>query len=112
MHGSAHPLLSLYLDSFFSLPLNRADGQHLSYQDVVRELDQDTLWRSIGTIGEGVALSMKVSIYRIPIVLLSPTSFRTGRKEQVPRRRRLDSRSTLLLRLRRRQVSVIFPPSF
>lgn len=69
MHGSAHPLLSLYLDSFFSLPLNRADGQHLTYEDVARELDQDSLWRSIGTIGEGVALSMKVERSKYPVAV-------------------------------------------
>jgi hypothetical protein len=68
MRGSAHPLLSLYLDSFFSLPLNRP-GHHLTYQDVARELDQDSLWRSIGTIGEGGALSMKVERSKYPVAI-------------------------------------------
>lgn len=53
-------LLPLYLGSFFSLPITRANGTRLTADDATRQLDKDVLERSIGIAGEGVSLSVKV----------------------------------------------------
>ncbi|KAK4055201.1 hypothetical protein OIV83_000481 [Microbotryomycetes sp. JL201] len=57
-------LLSIYLDSFFSLPITREDGTELSYEDVVRTLDAETLSYTIdinSPLQEGITLRIKVA---------------------------------------------------
>ena len=56
-----HPLLSLFLSSFFSLPVTRANGRTLSHEDVAKELQRTFVWYSIHTVAEGVALSARVA---------------------------------------------------
>jgi hypothetical protein len=51
--------LPLYLASFFSLPVLRADGKLMETDAVIEQLDKDLLWRSIGLAGEGISLSLK-----------------------------------------------------
>jgi len=58
------PLTPLYLDSFFSLPITRADGTKLDYEAVVTALDAETLSYSIETnspLQEGFAIRIKVA---------------------------------------------------
>jgi hypothetical protein len=44
--------IPVYLSSFFSLPVTRADGIRLSHEDVVKQLDNDTVAYGI-TLGLG-----------------------------------------------------------
>ncbi|CAG8657149.1 528_t:CDS:10, partial [Cetraspora pellucida] len=37
------PYLEIYLESFYSLPLNRPNGEHLTFEQVVNELNKDTV---------------------------------------------------------------------
>ncbi|SGY31172.1 BQ5605_C002g01214 [Microbotryum silenes-dioicae] len=56
-------LLPIYLDSFFSLPVTQADGTMLDFEEVVRQLDAETLSYSIdlnSPLQEGVTLRVKV----------------------------------------------------
>lgn len=72
-HGAPGDLLDLYLASFYTLSMTRRDGTQLSYKDVTRKLDADAVWRSVGSLGEGIALSMKVesSKYAVAVAWLS-----------------------------------------
>lgn len=57
-------LLPVYLDSFFTLPVTRADGTKLDFEEVVKQLDAETLSYSINInspLQEAVTLRMKVS---------------------------------------------------
>ncbi|RUP48608.1 Metalloenzyme, LuxS/M16 peptidase-like protein [Jimgerdemannia flammicorona] len=57
--------MSVFLDSFFNLPLDKPDGTQISYEEVVRQLNEDTIQfnASLGS-GSGfrelVLISMKV----------------------------------------------------
>lgn len=56
-------LLPIYVDSFFSLPVTRADGTELDFESVVRTLDAETLSYSIDTgrpLQEGITVRIKV----------------------------------------------------
>ncbi|CAG8540342.1 29_t:CDS:10, partial [Dentiscutata heterogama] len=37
------PYLEIYLESFYSLPLNRPNGEHLTFEQMVNELNTDTI---------------------------------------------------------------------
>ncbi|GAA5981276.1 hypothetical protein JCM10908_004049 [Rhodotorula pacifica] len=57
-------LLPVYLDSFFTLPVSRVDGRELTYEEVVKELDAETLSYSISLnapLQEGVTVKIKVA---------------------------------------------------
>ncbi|KAK4699612.1 presequence protease, partial [Phenoliferia sp. Uapishka_3] len=57
-------LLPLYLDTFFSLPVTRADGTTLGFEEVVAKLDAETLSYSIdinSPLQEGITLKIKVA---------------------------------------------------
>lgn len=57
-------LLPVYLDSFFTLPVSRVDGRELTYEEVVKELDAETLSYSINLnapLQEGVTVKIKVA---------------------------------------------------
>ena len=65
-------LLPIYLDSFFSLPVTRADGTKLGYEDVVRTLDAETLSHSIhcgNPLQEGISLKIKVLKEKYPVAI-------------------------------------------
>lgn len=62
--SSVLALLPIYIDSFFSLPVTRADGTQLSFEDVVTKLDEETLSYSIdigSPLQEGLTLKIKVA---------------------------------------------------
>ena len=57
-------LLPIYLDSFFSLPVTRADGTKLDFEEVVRQLETETLSYTIDSgrpLQEDIAVRMKVT---------------------------------------------------
>lgn len=57
-------LLPVYLDAFFTLPVTRADGTKLDFEEVVKQLDAETLTYNINInepLQEGVTLRMKVA---------------------------------------------------
>lgn len=57
-------LLPVYLDSFFTLPIERPDGSVLEFEDVVKQLDAETLSYSINVnspLQEGITLKVKVA---------------------------------------------------
>lgn len=51
--------LPVYLDSFFSCPVNRSDGTTIPHEEVVRQLDKGTVSYSIRL---GAALSQTVRV--------------------------------------------------
>ena len=64
LHGAALPILPLYLDTFFSMPVNRADGRQLSWQEVSRKLDEDLVGFAAVVEHEGkLSLSCATSKY-------------------------------------------------
>ncbi|GAA6054755.1 hypothetical protein JCM3770_000927 [Rhodotorula araucariae] len=57
-------LLPVYLDAFFTLPVTRSDGTKLEYEEVVKQLDAETLSYNINVnepLQEGVTLRIKVA---------------------------------------------------
>ncbi|KAL8292284.1 hypothetical protein RQP46_001750 [Phenoliferia psychrophenolica] len=67
---SDRALVPLYLDTFFSLPVTRADGTKLAFEEVVAKLDAETLSYSIdinSPLQEGVTLRIKVSKEKLKI---------------------------------------------
>jgi len=58
---------SVFLESFFSLPINKSDGTQIPFEDVVRQLNEDTVDFS-ATLGidslfmELMAVSMKAEV--------------------------------------------------
>lgn len=55
----------MYLSSFFSLPITRADGTKLSHEDVIKQLDNDTVAYDIslgvgGYFSELLRIGLKV----------------------------------------------------
>ncbi len=63
------PLTPLYLDSFFGLPITRADGTKLDFEAVVTALDAETLSYSIETnspLQEGFSVRIKVAKDKYP----------------------------------------------
>jgi Zn-dependent M16 (insulinase) family peptidase len=63
------PLLPLYLESFFSLPVVRADGTKLGFEEVVNQLDAGTVEYDIDlgaylTEAVGVVVKVEKSKYR------------------------------------------------
>ncbi|MBW0485783.1 hypothetical protein O181_025498 [Austropuccinia psidii MF-1] len=53
------PLLSTYLTSFFSLPIKRKDGTSLSYDEVVHQLDKETVEYEIN-LGSPISQTLEV----------------------------------------------------
>ncbi|KAA1091647.1 hypothetical protein PGT21_036499 [Puccinia graminis f. sp. tritici] len=63
------PLLPTYLHSFFSLPVNRKDGSRLSYDEVVHQLDTQTVEYDINLgcpITQTLEIYMKVEKSKYP----------------------------------------------
>ncbi|GAA5830688.1 hypothetical protein JCM5353_004086 [Sporobolomyces roseus] len=58
LHGPALPILPLYLNTFFSMPINQADGHQLSWQDVSRKLDEDLTGYSATIEHEGIRITV------------------------------------------------------
>lgn len=54
------PLLPTYINSFFSLPVNRKDGSRLAYDEVVHQLDTQTVEYDINL---GYPISQTLEIY-------------------------------------------------
>lgn len=55
------PFLPTYLHSFFSLPINRSDGTRLSYDEVVRQLDTQTVEYDIN-LGSPISQTLEISM--------------------------------------------------
>lgn len=56
-----HGLLPIYLGAFFSLPLQRADGTELTFEQVVQELDRETIEYDI-RLGPVISQTLELSI--------------------------------------------------
>ncbi|KAK4057703.1 hypothetical protein OIO90_001351 [Microbotryomycetes sp. JL221] len=52
----AHELLRLYIDVALSLPVKR-NGIVLSYEEATEQVERDLLWRTVGTVGEGMSFT-------------------------------------------------------
>ncbi|CAG8436117.1 11827_t:CDS:10 [Scutellospora calospora] len=65
------PYLEIYLESFYSLPLNRPNGEHLTFEQMVNELNKDTISYdySMGIKGfEGmICFSIKVEAFKYAV---------------------------------------------
>lgn len=65
-------LLALYIGSFHSLPVTRADGTKLTYEEVVKLLDAETVDYDISLgagLSEQLAISVKVEKEKYPIAI-------------------------------------------
>ncbi|TFK77013.1 hypothetical protein BDN72DRAFT_830184 [Pluteus cervinus] len=58
------PLISAYLSSFFSLPVKRQSGERLSHEEVVDQLDNDTVSYEVSL---GIAGSYFSELFRVSI---------------------------------------------
>ncbi|GAA5991721.1 hypothetical protein JCM5350_000584 [Sporobolomyces pararoseus] len=61
LHGPALPILSLYVDTFFSMPVNvvRSGSSHtLGWQEVSRKLDSDLTGSSCSVMHEGILITL------------------------------------------------------
>lgn len=55
--------MSTYLSSFFSLPVRRSTGEKLSHEQLVNQLDNDTVSYEMGLgVGSAFTETMRVSI--------------------------------------------------
>ena len=62
-------LINLYRDSFFSLPLVLKDGTRLSFEDVIKSLDSDTVSYACGLgrgLSEGIEIMIRVAKDKYP----------------------------------------------
>lgn len=80
-------LLPVYLDAFFTLPVTRADGTKLEFEDVVKQLDAETLSYNINLnepLQEGITLRMKVAKekYETAIAWLSDLLYNSSFTEE------------------------------
>ncbi|CAK7210991.1 hypothetical protein SBRCBS47491_000966 [Sporothrix bragantina] len=58
------PLLWIFSDNFFNSPIVR-DGQRIDFEDVVKELEKDTIsyaFRSGGSIGDAESISLQIQL--------------------------------------------------
>ena len=67
------PLLSIYMEAFFSVPIHRGD-QFIDFQQVVTELERDTVGYSIDSASalgnvEGIRISFQVEIERYEVAI-------------------------------------------
>ena len=66
LYGLAdHPsrYISAYLTSFFSLPITRSSGERLTHEEVVNQLDNDTVSYDTGLgLSDAFAETLRVSI--------------------------------------------------
>ncbi|THH28068.1 hypothetical protein EUX98_g6115 [Antrodiella citrinella] len=61
------PLISTYLSSLFSLPVTRSNGEHLTHEEVVNQLDNDTVSYEVslgvnGAFAETLRVTIKVEV--------------------------------------------------
>ncbi|GAA6040381.1 hypothetical protein JCM8097_007588 [Rhodosporidiobolus ruineniae] len=79
LNGPPLPLFPLYLDCFFAMPVQRANGTLLSFEEANRQLSDLAVAFSAQTSGEGLLVSIKVvkQKYADAIVWLSDTLFDT-----------------------------------
>jgi Zn-dependent M16 (insulinase) family peptidase len=67
------PLLSIYMEAFFNLPIKR-DGKIIDFQQVVTELERDTVGYSIDSASalgnvEGIRISFQVELERYEVAI-------------------------------------------
>ena len=58
LHGPAYPILPLYVDTFFTMPIKRPQGRVLSWDQVSRKIDRDLTSCSVLSVHEGVWISL------------------------------------------------------
>lgn len=56
------PLLAVYAASFLSLPVTRSDGKVLTYEEVVDQLNIDTVLMGAGVSEQVFIVTLKVEI--------------------------------------------------
>ncbi|GAA5858806.1 hypothetical protein JCM8547_004996 [Rhodosporidiobolus lusitaniae] len=79
LHGPPTSIFPLFLNCFFAMPVHRADGTKLTFQEASRQLDKDTVSFSAQTLGEGLLVTIKTEkqFYENAIVWLSDTLYGT-----------------------------------
>ncbi|GAA5914435.1 uncharacterized protein JCM6883_004795 [Sporobolomyces salmoneus] len=58
LHGPALTILPLYVDTFFSMPVDLPGGQRLSWQEVSKKTDEDLTSLSVTSVHEGLWISL------------------------------------------------------
>ncbi|GAA5923094.1 uncharacterized protein JCM15063_003529 [Sporobolomyces koalae] len=58
LHGPAYPILPLYLNTLFAMPVKTRDGRKLSWQEVSSRMDADLTSCSAGIEHEGIRISI------------------------------------------------------
>ncbi|GAA5972730.1 hypothetical protein JCM11641_002994 [Rhodosporidiobolus odoratus] len=89
LHGPPTSIFPLFLDTFFAMPVERADGSHLTFEEANHLLDKEAIGFSAQTLGEGILVSIKMvkEDYNKAITWLSDTLY--GTKYDVDRLRHL-----------------------
>jgi hypothetical protein len=72
-HGSSR-YIQLYLNSFFSLPVKRQSGEHLSHEQVVDQLDDQTVSYEVnlgisGTFTETLRVTIRVEVAKYELAV-------------------------------------------
>lgn len=58
LRGESRPILPLYIDTFFSMPIDLPNGRRLGWQKVSRKIDEDLISARISVEHEGLYISL------------------------------------------------------
>ncbi|GAA5844592.1 hypothetical protein JCM3766R1_002672 [Sporobolomyces carnicolor] len=58
VRGESRPILPLYIDTFFSMPIDLPNGRRLGWQKVSRKIDEDLISARISVEHEGLYISL------------------------------------------------------
>ncbi|GAA6012656.1 hypothetical protein JCM11491_005471 [Sporobolomyces phaffii] len=80
IHGPSLPILPLFVDTFFSMPVDLASGRRLSWQDVLRKLDGDLTSRHVSIKRECLVIQVtaRKDDYGKAVLWLSDVLHRTA----------------------------------
>ncbi|GAA5993072.1 hypothetical protein JCM5350_003975 [Sporobolomyces pararoseus] len=97
LHGAALPILPLYIDTFFTLPIELPGGRCLSWEEVSRRIDNDLVSCDASAVHEGIWITLTAlkENYSKAVSLLSDVLY--GTSFDVDRLRRIvETRSRIL----------------
>ncbi|BGP12424.1 hypothetical protein JCM10213_001971 [Rhodosporidiobolus nylandii] len=79
LHGPPTAIFPLFLDTFFAMPVRRANGKLLSFEQASRLLDEEMTGFSAQTMGEGILVTIqgRKEEYHRAIAWLSDTLYGT-----------------------------------
>ncbi|GAA5957136.1 hypothetical protein JCM3765_005417 [Sporobolomyces pararoseus] len=97
LHGAALPILPLYIDTFFTLPIELPGGRCMSWEEVSRRIDNDLVSCDASAVHEGIWITLTAlkENYSKAVALLSDVLY--GTSFDIDRLRRIvETRSRVL----------------